>query len=169
MPNVFAYTAAAEQGGFVNGALAAFASSSGVIGVVGPIEVGDAKAYVDGFVAGAKAAKPDITVNVTYIGSFSDVPGATEAAKAHIANKADVLTGSAQMVVGAIAVAQESGAKWFGTQASQSELAGDAGVLFQVYHWEVVLADMIESIKRGTLGGEAYTLTLANGGLQMEE
>ena len=169
LPNVFAYTAAAEQGGFVNGALAALTTKTGVIGVVGPIEVGDAKAYIDGFVAGAKAAKADVKVNVTYIGSFSDVPAATEAATAHISNKADVLTGSAQMVVGAIAVAQESGAKWFGTQSSQSELSGDAGALFQVYHWEVVLNDIIASIQGGTLGGESYTLTLANGGLQMEE
>lgn len=168
LDNVFAYTAAADQGGYVNGVLAALTTQSGVIGVVGPIEVGDAKAYVDGFVAGAKAAKPDVTVNVNYIGSFSDVPLATEAAKAFVANDADVLTGSAQMVVGAIAVAQESGAKWFGTQASQSELAGDAGVLFQVYHWEVVLRDIIASIQSGTLGGESYTITLQNGGLVME-
>jgi len=168
LDNVFAYTAAADQGGFVNGALAALSSESGIIGVVGPVEVGDAKAYVDGFIAGAKAAKPDIEVQVNYIGSFSDVPLATEAANTFIANGADVLTGSAQMVVGAIAVAQENGAKWFGTQSSQSELAGDAGVLFQVYHWEVVLRDIIASIGEGKLGGESYILTLENGGLVME-
>jgi len=40
--------------------------------------------------------------------------------------------------------------------------------MFQVYHWEVVLDDMIAAIKDGTLGGEAYTLTLQNGGLKME-
>jgi basic membrane protein A len=39
--------------------------------------------------------------------------------------------------------------------------------MFQVYRWDVVLMDMIASIQGGTLGGEAYTLTLANGGLQM--
>jgi basic membrane lipoprotein Med (substrate-binding protein (PBP1-ABC) superfamily) len=169
LPNVFAYTAAANEGGFVNGALAALMTKTGVIGVIGPIEVGDAKMYVDGFVAGAKAAKPDVTVNVTYIQSFSDVPLATEAAKAHIANKADVLTGTAQMVVGPIAVAQENNALWFGTQSSQADLAAGSGVLFQVYKWEVVLRDVIAKIQSGTLGGEAYTLTLANGGLVMEK
>lgn len=93
-----------------------------------PIEVGDAKAYIDGFKAGALAAKPDVEVMVTYIQSFSDVPLATEAANTHIANGADVLTGSAQMVVGAIAVANEKGALWFGTQSSQKDLASMAGV-----------------------------------------
>ncbi|MBZ0278247.1 MAG: BMP family protein [Anaerolineae bacterium] len=169
LPNVFAYTAAADQGGFINGAMAALMTKTGKIGVVGPIEVGDAKLYVDGFVAGAAAANPDVEVAVTYIQSFSDVPLATEAANTHIANGADILTGTAQMVVGPIAVAQEKGALWFGTQSSQAELSAGAGVMFQVYRWDVVLKQMIESIQGGTLGGEAYTLTLANGGLVMEQ
>ncbi len=167
LPNVFAYTAAAGEGGFLNGAMAAMMSKSGIIGVVGPIEVGDAKLYVDGFVAGAAAIRPDVQVQVTYIQSFSDVPLATEAANTFVANGADVLTGTAQMVVGPIAVAKENGIPWFGTQSSQAELAEASGVMFQVYRWDVVLMDMIASIQGGTLGGESYTLTLANGGLQM--
>ncbi|MCB0112050.1 MAG: BMP family ABC transporter substrate-binding protein, partial [Caldilineaceae bacterium] len=64
LDNVFAYTAAADQGGFLNGAMAAYMSESGTIGVVGPIEVGDAKLYVDGFVAGAQVVNPDVQVLV---------------------------------------------------------------------------------------------------------
>ena len=55
MPNVFAYEARSEQGGYVNGVVAASLSQSGVIGVIGPIETGDAKLYVDGFTAGVAA------------------------------------------------------------------------------------------------------------------
>ncbi|MCA9909115.1 MAG: BMP family protein [Anaerolineae bacterium] len=167
LDNVFAYTAAADQGGFLNGAMAAYMSESGTIGVVGPIEVGDAKLYVDGFVAGAQVVNPDVQVLVNYIGSFSDVTLATEAANTFVSNGADILTGSAQMVTGAIAVAKDNGLLWFGTQASQADLAEGAGVMFQVYRWDTILHDMIEKINSGTLGGEAYTLTLANGGLQM--
>ena len=168
LDNVFAYTAASDEGGYVNGVMAGLMTESGVIGVVGPIEVGDAKLYVDGFVAGVGASNPDATVNVVYIQSFSDVPLATEAAETHIANGADIMTGTAQMVVGPIAVAIENGARWFGTQASQADLAGDAGVAFQIYKWDVVLAEMIGHIQSGVLGGESYVLTLANGGLVME-
>ncbi len=168
LDNVFAYTAAADEGGFVNGVLAGLMTESNVIGVVGPIEVGDAKLYVDGFVDGVAASNADATVNVVYIQSFSDVPLATEAAETHIANGADILTGTAQMVVGPIAVGGEGGARWFGTQASQADLAGDSAVAFQVYKWEVILADIIDNIQMGVLGGQSYTLTLANGGLVME-
>ena len=168
LDNVFAYTAASDQGGFVNGVLAGLMTESNVIGVIGPIEVGDAKLYVDGFVEGVAASNADATVNVVYIQSFSDVPLATEAAETHISNGADILTGTAQMVVGPIAVTIESGARWFGTQASQAELAQGAGVAFQIYRWDVVLADIIANIQGGMLGGQAYSLTLANGGLIME-
>lgn len=168
LDNVFAYTAAAEEGGFINGAMAGLLTKTNVIGVVGPIEVGDAALYVNGFVDGVASTNPDAEVNVVYIQSFSDVPLATEAANTHIANGADILTGTAQMVVGPIAVAQENGVLWFGTQSSQADISGDAGVLFQVYRWEVVLRDMIGLIGDGTLGGQSYTLTLDNGGLVMD-
>jgi len=166
--NIFAYEAASDQGGYVNGVLAASLSESGVLGVVGPIETGDAKLYVDGFVAGAIATVPDIQVNVNYIGSFSDVALAAEAANTHIAAGADVLTGTAQMVVGAIGVAEESGALWFGTQASQTELAPDIVVANQVYRWDVVLNEIIDLIDAGTLGGKSFIIDLANGGEVLE-
>ncbi|MDX2160039.1 MAG: BMP family protein [bacterium] len=168
LENVYAYTAAAEEGGFINGTIAAALSESGVIGVVGPIEVGDAKLYVDGFVSGATMMNPDASVLVTYIQSFADVPLATEAAEAHIANGADILTGTAQMVVGPIAVATENELRWFGTQSSQAELAAASGVTFQVYKWEVVLNAIIANIGDGVLGGESFVIDLENGGLVME-
>jgi simple sugar transport system substrate-binding protein len=166
--NVYAYEARSEQGGYVNGVIAASLSESGVIGVVGPIETGDAKLYVDGFVEGAEATNPDVDVRVTYIGSFSDVALASEAANTHIAAGADVMTGTAQMVVGAIGVAEENDVLWFGTQSSQTSLAPSIVVANQVYDWTVVLNDIISKVKSGQLGGEAFAATLANGGLVMD-
>jgi basic membrane protein A len=167
-PNIFAYEAASQEGGYVNGVLAATLSTSDVIGVVGPIETGDAKLYVDGFKAGVLATKPNATVNVNYIGSFSDTALAAEAANTHIAAGADVLTGTAQMVVGAIGKAQEANALWFGTQSNQSSLAPKIVVASQVYHWEVALREIISLIKAGTLGGKSFTANLANGGEVIE-
>ncbi len=168
MPNVFAYEAASEQGGYVNGVMAAKLSKSGVLGVIGPIETGDASRYVQGFIAGAKATNPNIKVNVTWTGSFSDVSAAAEAANTHISAGADVLTGTAQMVVGAIGVAKEKNVLWFGTQADQSSLAPNIVVANQVYHWEVVLTKMIDMIQHGKLGGQAFTINLKNGGEVIE-
>ncbi|NWG05844.1 MAG: BMP family protein [Chloroflexi bacterium] len=168
LPNVFAYEAASQEGGYVNGVLAAALTNTDVIGVIGPIETGDAKLYVDGFKAGVLSAKPGAQVNVNYIGSFSDTALAAEAATTHIAAGADILTGTAQMVVGAIGKAEEANVLWFGTQSNQSSLAPKIVVASQVYHWEVVLKQMIDLIQGGTLGGQSFTANLANGGEVIE-
>jgi basic membrane protein A len=168
LPNIFAYTAAAEEGGYVNGVLAASITTSNTIGVTGPVEVGDAKTYIDGFTQGVVAVDPSITISKTWTGSFSDVAAMTEAAKAHITAGADILTGSSQSVVGSIGAAKDAGTVlWFGTQADQVSLAPDLVVASQVYEWTVVLDDMIAKIQSGTLGGETYTLQLKNGGLKI--
>ncbi len=168
LPNVYSYEAASDQGGRVMGLMAAALSKSDNVGIVGPIEVGDAKLYVDGFKAGVLAGKPGATVNVNYIDSFSDVALASEAAQSLIGAGADVLTGTAQMVVGAVGVAKTEGVLWFGTQANQTSLAPDIVVASQVYHWEHMLEEMVKNVKDGTLGGELYKITFANDGLVIE-
>lgn len=168
LPNVYAYTAAAEQGGYVNGVLAAKLTKSKKIGVTGPIEVGDAKTYIDGFIQGVASVNKAITVSKTWTGSFSDVALMTAAAKTHIANGADALTGSSQSVVGSIGAAKDSGGVlWFGTQADQASLAPALVVASQVYDWTGMLKDILAKRKAGVLGGVAYTLTLENAGLKI--
>jgi basic membrane protein A len=166
LDNVYAYEAASDQGGYVMGVMAAGLTTSGSIGVIGPIEVGDAALYVNGFIAGAAAA--GATANATYTGDFSDVALASQTAQAFLSSGADVLTGTAQMVTGAVSVANDQGIPWFGTQSNQTELAPDIVVASQVYHWEVVLQDILSNIQSGTLGGESYVITLENGGEVIE-
>ncbi|MEN8239823.1 MAG: BMP family protein, partial [Actinomycetota bacterium] len=168
LDNVFSYEAASDQGGRVMGIMAAALSESGVVGVVGPIEVGDAKLYVDGFKDGVLSQDSSADVPVNYIDSFSDVALASEAASSLIGSGADVLSGTAQMVVGAVGVANSEGVLWFGTQANQTSLAPDIVVASQVYHWEGILSEIVNHVKDGTLGGELYSITFANEGLVIE-
>jgi basic membrane protein A len=168
LPNVYAYTAAAEQGGYVNGVLAAKLTKSKKIGVTGPVEVGDAKTYIDGFVQGVRSVNKSIVLSKTWTGSFSDVALMAAAAKTHIASGADALTGSSQSVVGSIGAAKDKGGVlWFGTQSDQSSLAPALVVASQVYDWTGMLKDILAKRKAGILGGVAYTLTLSNGGLKI--
>jgi basic membrane lipoprotein Med (substrate-binding protein (PBP1-ABC) superfamily) len=141
LSNVYAYTAAAEQGGYVNGVLAAMMTRSGQVGVTGPVEVGDAKTYIDGFVNGVNSTRPDVGVSQSWTQSFSDVAAMTAAASTHIANGADALTGSSQ----------------------SPELV----VASQVYDWTGMLREIIANRETGELGGQAYVLTFANDGLKM--
>lgn len=165
LPNVSAYTAASDQGGYVLGAAAAELGTS--VGIVGPIEVGDAKLYVDGFRLGAEAGGAE--VNVVYIESFADVQLASETATGFVSNGADILTGTAQMTVGAISVAENEGILWFGTQSNQTGAAADGVVAAsQVYRWEVALQQLVDDINNGVLGGSSYEINLENSGLVIE-
>jgi len=163
-PNIFAYQANSNEGGYVQGFMAGMLSKSHTIGIIGPINVGDAQLYVDGFKAGVLAEDPTATVHVSFTGSFSDVSLMSSAATAYVADGADVLTGSSQSVVGAIGVAKTDQVAWFGTQWDQSSLAPAQVVSSQVYNWVPVLQQILTAIKGGTLGGATYTISLANNG-----
>jgi basic membrane protein A len=165
--NVFAYEPRAEQGGYVSGVVAANLTEVGIIGLVGPVDAGDAKLHVDGFLAGVQDTNPDIRVNVSFTGSFGDTALAAEAANTQIQAGADVLTGSSQQVVGAIGAAKEKGIPWLGIQADQSPVAPDIVVVTVLYDWRPTLLTMIRDHQAGKMGGEVLQLTLANGGQRM--
>jgi basic membrane protein A len=71
------------------------------------------------------------------------------------------------MVVGAIGKAQEAGIYWFGTQSDQQAFAPDTVVASQVYHWEVLLKEIIALRAQDQLGGKSFVIDLANRGLVM--
>ena len=165
-PNISAYTTSSDEGAYVMGLMAANLAGDSPVGVIGPIEVGDAKLYVDGFVAGVAAGGG--TSTSVYTDSFADVQLAAEAAQSFIDNGHAVLTGTAQMTVGAIGVARENGVAWFGTQSNQTAVGPEVVVANQVYRWDVVLDDLVADIQQGQLGGNSYEINFANGGLVIE-
>ena len=165
-PNISAYTTSSDEGAYAMGLAAAVIAGGSPVGIVGPIEVGDAKLYVDGFTAGVEAGGG--TANSVYTDSFADVQLAAEAAQSFIDNGHAVLTGTAQMTVGAIGVARENGTPWFGTQSNQTTVGPEVVVANQVYRWDVVLDDLVRDIQRGAYGGGSYEINFANGGLVIE-
>lgn len=167
LTNVFAFDPRAEQGGYVNGVIAAMLSDAKNIGIVGPIDAGDAKLYIDGFVAGVKSVDPDATLGLVFTGSFGDTALAAEAANTLTNAGADVLTGTAQQVSGAIGVAKEKGIPWLGTQGDQSPLAPDLVMSTNLYDWSGVIKEIMALNAEGTMGGQVFQLTLENGATTM--
>ena len=92
-----AYLGFAEQeGSFLVGVAAALTTESDHIGFVGGVNVDLIKKFEAGYVAGAKAVNPDITVDVTYIEEtdlkgFNDPAGGKAAAAAMYEAGADVV------------------------------------------------------------------------------
>lgn len=166
--NINAYTVASDQGGYVEGVMAAKLSKSGTIGLIGPIPAGDGKLTIDGFEAGVKATNPNAKVQKTFTQSFSDAALMSQAAQTMVAAGADVLSGTSQAVVGAIAVAKDKNVLWFGNQSNQTSLAPKIVVANQVYDWAPFIKEMIANTQKGVLGGRVYIATLKNKGLVMQ-
>lgn len=168
-PNIFAYDPQAQEGAYVMGILAAKMSKSKIVGIVGPVEAGDAIKYNKGFMMGVAAAGGDVKTRIAYTGSFNEIVKAGEIAKTHMDAGADFLTGSSQQAVGAIkAVAGKPGTYWLSTDMDQSMVAPDSVLASQVYNWEKILGKILELRKKGTLGGQHLTLSFADGMLELK-
>lgn len=80
-----------EQGSYLAGMMAAGMSASGVVGMVGGVEIPPVQGTFRAFEAGARAVNPDVEILETFIGNWDDVAAAKEAAVAQLGRGADVL------------------------------------------------------------------------------
>ena len=166
--NVFTYMPESEQTGYLNGLIAGQVTRSNIIGLVGPVDGGDAARYDRGFVLGVKAVNPKAEVKVAHTGSFGDFVKAGELAQAHIKAGADVLTGSSQQALGAlqaVATYKDKPIWWVGQDAAQLAIPESAKVVAaSSYNYAAVVEQLIARRQAGVLGGENLPLTFQNGG-----
>src|SRR5690606_6021605 len=120
--------------------------------VVGPVPAGDAILYNNGFEQGVAACNPEAEVLIAYTGSFGDTAKAAETAQTQISAGADVLTGSAQQVPGAIDAIQAAGGHWFSTDVDQAANWPDTVAASMVYDFTGVIEDMIAQRANGVNG-----------------
>jgi len=167
-PNIFAYDPHAQEGAYLLGMIAGLKTKSNIVGIVGPVEAGDAIKFNKGVVQGVKAVNPDADVRIAYTGSFGDLVAAAEIARTHIKAGADILTGSAQQSVGAINVTKEfEKLFWLSTNMDQSSLSPKTVLAAQVYNFKNVVQAMIDNRAEGVLGGKHLELSFANDGLSL--
>ena len=166
--NVFTYMPQSEETGYINGVLAGLVTKTNIIGLVGPVDGGDAASYNRGFYLGVKASNPKAEVKVAYTGSFGDYVKAGELAKTHLGAGADVLTGSAQQAIGALRVVAEMKDKpiwWFGQDTAQLALPESYKIISAAgYEYAAVIETLIAKRQAGVLGGESIPLNFKNGG-----
>lgn len=168
LPNVSAYRAEAEQGAYVLGTVAARLIGDGSIAAVGPADIGDDGAFVNGVFLGVAASGADIDIAVQFTESYSDLDAAGDAGQLFIDNGIDVLASTSAIAPGLIDVAQQNDVFTIGNQVNNTDLNPTGMIGVQVYDWSAVLQPILDAIPRGELGGTASSLTLANGGLRIE-
>ncbi len=166
--NVFTYMPQSEETGYLNGLIAGMTTKANVVGVVGPVDGGDAARYDRGFVLGVKAANPKVEVKVAHTGSFGDFVKASELAHTQVKAGADILTGSSQQALGAlraVATYKDQAIWWVGQDTAQLAIPESTKVLAACsYDYAPVIEALIEKRQSGVLGGQNLPLNFANGG-----
>lgn len=149
-PNVVSLVFAEEQGSYLVGAAAALASRSNHVAFVGGVRVPLIKKFEAGFVAGARAVRPGITVDVAYLSEPPDFSGFGSPDKGRAAAQ-QLLTGGADVVYAAAggsgtgvfqAVAQTPGARAIGVDSDQYQSADPAVK-------PVILTSMLKRVDNG--------------------
>ena len=173
-----AYLGFAEnEGSYLVGVAAALKSKAGHIGFVGGVHNDLIKKFEAGYVAGAKATKPDVTIDVKYIQEsdlkgFSDPAGGQQAATAEFDNGADVVyhaSGASGSGVFDAAVAAGQG-KWaIGVDSDQYLTASAAQkphiLTSMLKRVDVATYDMIKSVADGSPLSSYQTYDLKKDGV----
>lgn len=166
--NVFTYMPESEETGYLSGLIAGMTTKKNIIGVVGPVDAGDAARYNRGFVLGVQAVNPRARIMVAHSGSFSDFVRAGEVAQSQIRSGADVLTGSAQQALGALrAVADYPNQDiwWVGQDIAQIHITeGYKVIAASSYNYASVIVGFVEKLDAGIRGGQVIPLNFNNDG-----
>jgi basic membrane protein A len=130
--NVTGLQFAANEGSFLGGVAAALKTTTNHVGFVGGVETPLIQAFQAGYVAGAKAAKPGITVDVEYISPAGDFSGFNDPAKGKIVAQgmydagADIVYAAAGgSGIGVFQAAAASSKRAIGVDSDQYQTVGD--------------------------------------------
>ncbi len=91
LPNFAVFDNFIQDASYLSGIIAGAMSRSGNIGMVGGFPIPEVNRLMNAFMAGAREVNPDVTFQVSFIGSWFDPPKAKETAFAMIENGADLL------------------------------------------------------------------------------
>ncbi len=166
--NVFTYMPQSEETGYLAGIIAGLTTKTGTIGIVGPVDGGDAARYNRGVVLGVKDVNPKAKILVAHTGSFSDFVKAGDLAKVQMQQGADILTGSSQQAIGALrAVAEEKDKDIYWVAQDGALLTIPEGykvIASSSYNYGAVMVGLVGKLDAGTKGGECIPMNFNNGG-----
>lgn len=172
-PRVSVADVRTDQSGFLTGYLAIKMSKTKHVAFVAGMAVAELSRSEIGQRAGITYAgyNPDEVLHVHYVGDFHDVPKAKLATTALIEeNNVDVVKAMGDgCQLGAISAAREKKVYAMMSGTYHPEVYPEGTIMFEVWHWEVVLEEWYNDYITGELekGGKLYWLSLENGGIEI--
>lgn len=161
-----------EAGGYLMGVVAALATKTNKIGVVGGADASEIYRGHEGYKAGARSINPNIDIQEVYTGDWTDTSGAKEASIGMYDSGVDVIWHSGDGIgLGVVQAAKEKNLTCLGNVADQNVLAPDNVLTGVVYNWVAVLENIMNDIYSGKFMSQPeaerfYWITIPNDGLK---
>ena len=164
--NLSEYFGAGEDGDYLAGMAAGYATKNGKIGYVAPYAIPEVIREIDAYTMGARFAHPGATVQVVWTNSWFDPAKERQAAQSLVGSGVDVLgDGVDDPTVGQ--VAQSNGLKWTGYDSDQNSFAPKAFLTATVYNWGPYYVKSVKAVMDGTWKSDFYYGSMADGMITM--
>ena len=164
--NLSEYFGAGENGDYLSGMAAGYASTTGKIGFVAPYPIPEVIREIDAFTMGAQYAHPGATVQVVWTNTWFDPNKERQAAQSLVTAGVDVL-GDGQDSPTTGQVAQSAGLKWTGYDSDQNSFAPNAFLTATTYNWGPYYVNEVKAAMNGTWASHFYYGDIKDGFIVM--
>ena len=153
LPNFAVFDNYIQDAAYLSGIIAGSMTETGNIGMVGGFPIPEVNRLMHAFMSGAQEMNPDITFQVSFIGSWFDPPKAKETAFAMVENGADILYAER---FGVSDAAKEQGILAIGNVIDTQPEYPDTVVASAIWHFEPTLDKAIAEVQAGTFTAADY-------------
>ncbi|WHY69059.1 BMP family ABC transporter substrate-binding protein [Neobacillus sp. SuZ13] len=174
LPNVASILFKEQEAGFLAGVAAALSTKTNHIGFIGGMEIPVVERFESGYLAGVKAAKPEVKVDVQYAGAFDKAELGQSIASKMYSSGADVVFHSAGATgVGLFKEANDRQKKdpskqyWaIGVDRDQADMGPDVVLTSALKRVDIAVNDLATKTKDGNFpGGEVALYGLSEDGV----
>ena len=168
LENVACLMFAQEQASYLVGVVAGMMTETNTIGYVQGMVSDNMNLFGIGYIAGALAANPDVTVLQYNANSFTDSAAGSTAVSNFVTQGADIVyhaaggTGS-----GVITGCQENKIYAICVDTDQAHLAPETVLTSAMKRVDVASQEISKAVKDGTYTGGVYTYDITNGGVDI--
>lgn len=149
----------AQESAYLAGLVAGKMTKTNNVGFIGGMELPVIDTFKYGFMAGVKAANPNIKVQSQYANSFTDQAKGKAIANQMYSNGADIIfTAGGDVGTGAIEAAKENGKFAIGVDRDQSDLAPENVLTSAIKRVDVGVYETVKAFVDGTFEGGTTTV-----------
>ncbi len=160
-PNLSGMNFAFEEVSFQLGMIAGALTKTGIIGAIGGGDLPPVSASFKAYERGAKFSNPNVTVLISYLGTWDDVNAGKEQTLAQIARGADIVFQNADAAgLGIIAAAREKNILAFGANSNQNNIAPDHILGSIVINWPRAMLTVAREIQAAPYKSTVYQFGL---------